>query len=241
MKKLSQWTSLHLLFLLLACAGFACSSHSFQRYRLNINEDKKDAPVVYMALGDSTCLGVGARKDGGYAARILTRIRQARPESQLINLCRAGATANTVLREQTNQKDSVHPTLITLSVGGNDLIRGVEEGAFAEKFEEIVLRLKEFGVPIVVTNLPDISLAPALPASMREDVRRRAIVFNARIGEIAKRHGLLSVDLYGMSREVIPAHPEFFSTDGFHPSDAGYEFWVEMMWPEVKKAIFPAD
>jgi lysophospholipase L1-like esterase len=131
----------------------------------------------------------------------------------------------------------MHPTLITLSIGANDLMKEVEGGEFAERFEEIVLRLKEFGAPIVITNLPDISLAPAMPALIREDMRRRAIIFNARIGEIAKRHGLLSVNLYDMSREIVPAHPEFFSTDGFHPSDAGYEFWMEMMWPEVKKAI----
>lgn len=228
---------MYLLFLTLVCAGCVCPGHSYQRYKLNINEDRKDAPVVYMALGDSTCVGVGARKGGGYAARLLARIRQARPQSQLINLCAAGATTNTLLREQMSQKASMHPTLITLSIGANDLMEEVEGGEFAERFEEIVLRLKEFGAPIVITNLPDISLAPAMPALIREDVRRRAIIFNARIGEVAKRHGLLSVDLYDMSREIVPAHPEFFSTDGFHPSDAGYELWMEMMWPEVEKAL----
>jgi acyl-CoA thioesterase-1 len=207
------------------------------KYKLNIDGDGNDAPVVYMAFGDSTCVGVGARKGGGYAARLLARIRQARPQSQLINLCSAGATTNTLLREQMSQRASMHPTLITLSIGANDLMNEVEVEGFAERFEEIVRQLKEFGAPIVITNLPDISLAPALPTLMREALHRRAIIFNACIGEIAKHHGLMIVDLYEMSREIVPAHPEFFSTDGFHPSDAGYEFWVERMWPEVKKAI----
>lgn len=228
---------MYVLLLTLVCAGRACSGSSYQRYKLNTNEDGKDAPVVYMALGDSTCLGVGAQKGGGYPARLLARIRQARPQSQLLILCTAGATTNTLLHEQMSQKAGMQPTLITLSIGANDLMNEVEEEGFAERFEQIVLRLKEFGAPIVITNLPDISLAPAMPVLVRQDMRRRVIIFNARIGEVANRHGLLPVDLYDMSRKIVPTHPEFYSTDGFHPSDAGYEVWMEKMWPEVKKAI----
>jgi lysophospholipase L1-like esterase len=36
---------------------------------------------------------------------------------------------------------------------------------------------------------------------------------------------------------LIPAHPEFFSSDGFHPSEQGYEFWAVKMWPSLKEAI----
>jgi lysophospholipase L1-like esterase len=68
-------------------------------------------------------------------------------------------------------------------------------------------------------------------------VQARIRVFNGHISEIAKRHELLLVDTYDMSREVIPNHPEFFSPDGFHPSDEGYEYWAKMMWPTVKEAI----
>jgi len=44
-------------------------------------------------------------------------------------------------------------------------------------------------------------------------------------------------DIYTITREQLPAHPEFFSADGFHPSDAGYEMWAEQMWPTLLKMI----
>jgi len=35
-----------------------------------------------------------------------------------------------------------------------------------------------------------------------------------------------------MTRE-LPAHPEYFSGDGFHPSDEGGELWAQQMWPAI--------
>jgi lysophospholipase L1-like esterase len=72
---------------------------------------------------------------------------------------------------------------------------------------------------------------------MREEARRRIELYNQRIAEIAGRYNLLVVDAYSVTHEVIPSHPEFFSEDGFHPSDVGYEYWAKTMWPTVKAAI----
>jgi acyl-CoA thioesterase-1 len=44
-------------------------------------------------------------------------------------------------------------------------------------------------------------------------------------------------DIYTITHEQLPSHPEFFSEDGFHPSDKGYEFWAEQMWPTIALTI----
>ena len=195
-------------------------------------------PVVYVALGDSTGVGVGARKGGGYVARLFERVERARPGSRVHNFCVSGAETGDVLRGQVDRVGRVRPTLVTLGVGINDLTHGVEEAQFARNYEEIVTRLRSLtDAPLVVTNLPDISPAPRVPPFLHEGLRLRIEGFNARIAEVAARHKLILVDAYGMSREVIPHHPEFFSGDGFHPSDAGYEYWAKMMWPAVKEAM----
>ena len=196
------------------------------------------APVVYVAFGDSTGVGVGARKGGGYVARVFERIERVRAGSSVRNFCVSGAETSDVLRGQLTRLDSTRPTLITLGIGINDVSHGVAPEEFARNYEEIVTRLKsKTESPIVVTNIPDISHAPRVPAFLHEQVQQRIRLFNTRIAEIAKRHDLLLVDAYDMSRQVIPNHPEFFSTDGFHPSDEGYEYWAKMMWPAVKEAI----
>ena len=195
------------------------------------------APVAYVAFGDSTGVGVGAR-GGGYVARLFERIERVRAGSSVKNFCVSGAETSDVLRGQLTRLDATRPTLITLGIGINDVSHGIAPEQFARNYEEIITRLKSRSdAPIVVTNIPDISTAPRVPVFLHDQVQARIRVFNERIAEIARRHELLLVDTYDMSREVIPAHPEFFSADGFHPSDEGYEYWAKMMWPTVKEAI----
>jgi lysophospholipase L1-like esterase len=197
------------------------------------------APVTYVAFGDSTGVGVGARKGGGYVARLFERIERARAGSSVKNFCVSGADTTDVLRSQLMRLDATHqPTLITLGIGINDVTHGLTPEQFTRNYEEIVTRIKSrTNAPIVVTNIPDISTAPRVPLFLHDQVQGRIRVFNERLAEIAARHELLLVDTYDMSREVIPKHPEFFSPDGFHPSDEGYEYWAKMMWPTVKSAI----
>jgi lysophospholipase L1-like esterase len=196
------------------------------------------APVVYVAFGDSMGVGVGARRGSGYVARVFERIERVRAGSSLRNFCVSGAETADVLRGQLARLDTTRPSLITLGIGINDVSHGVTPDEFARNYEEIVTRLKsKTDAPIVATNIPDISHAPRVPVFLHEQVRQRIQLFNTHIAEIAERHDVRLVNAYDMSREVIPNHPEFFSPDGFHPSDEGYEYWAKMMWPAVKEAI----
>jgi lysophospholipase L1-like esterase len=194
--------------------------------------------VVYVALGDSTGVGVGAREGGGYVARLFKRIERERPGSKLVNLCVSGATTADVLREQTSRVAAHHPTLITLGIGINDIGRQVPLEQFARNYAEITAQLVAHKQAVlVVSNLPDISAAPVVPVFMRDEAQRRIALFNAKIEEITSRHDLHVADAHSLSREVLHEHPEYFSADGFHPSDAGYEFWAETMWPTIERAI----
>jgi acyl-CoA thioesterase I len=45
------------------------------------------------------------------------------------------------------------------------------------------------------------------------------------------------VDLFAASRQFLPHRPDFFCRDGFHPSDAGYEQWAELMLPLIRPLV----
>ena len=230
------------LLLFVVCAACAQTGTNRKENKSNMSTAEKApvesaAPVAYAALGDSTGVGVGARKGGGYVARLFERIRKERPGSRVTNLCVSGATTEDVLREQLGPAIRSRPTLVTLGIGINDIGHGMTAERFSRNYEQIVRRLKEeTAASVVVTNVPDISLAPVVPAGSREETRRRVTLFNEKIEEVAARYGLAVVDTYSETHKVIPDHPEFFSEDGFHPSDEGYEYWARTMWPAVKRA-----
>jgi lysophospholipase L1-like esterase len=193
-------------------------------------------PIVYVALGDSTGAGVGAR-DGGYVARLFKRLEERRPESKLSNLCVSGSTTADVMRNQLERGVALNPDLVTVGIGINDIGHGLTLEQFSANLDEILSTLKEkTHATIVVTNLPDISSAPRIPNSMRSQYQRQIDEFCKRLEEIANKYGVTIFDIYTITKQELPSHPEYFSADGFHPSDEGYELWATQMWPTLAQA-----
>lgn len=197
----------------------------------------KGGAVVYAAVGDSTGAGFGTGGRGSYVERLFARIEQGRPGSRLVNLSTPLADTGQALRRQVGKALEAGPTLVTVGVGLNDLLQGVPEEQFAENYEEIISRLKGGGAVVIATTLPDVSTAPALSAQPAPDLPARLAGFNRLIESAAGRHGATVVDLYGMTREALRAHPEYFASDGLHPSEAGSEYWAEALWPAVSEAV----
>ena len=195
------------------------------------------SPLVYVAIGDSTGIGVGARNGGGYVDRLFARIEQKRSGSTLINLCAAGATTADAVNKQIPRLADTRANLVTVCVGVNDLVRGGEEKQFAQSYETLVVKLKQSARLVVVANLPDLTSAPAMKEAGGDSLRSQLERFNKVIEEVARRHGVTMVDLYHLSGETIRSHPEFFSSDGLHPSDLGYSHWAEAMWAVVEQVI----
>ncbi len=194
-------------------------------------------PVYYVALGDSTGAGVGA-KNGGYVARVFQQLEQSRSGSRLLNLCVSGATSEDVKRSQLARAIAAKPTLVTLGIGINDLGHGMTIDASGANIDQIVSRLKaETQAVIVISNLPDISPAPRIPPALRPEVRQRIEALNKEIAEIGTRYEVTVFDIYASTHRLLAERPEYFSSDGFHPSDAGYAVWAEQMWPTVAIAI----
>ena len=194
-------------------------------------------PIVYVALGDSTGAGMGAR-EGGYVKRIFARIVERRPQSTLQNLSVSGATTEDLVRGQLARGVAFNPDLVTVGIGINDIGHGLTLEQFSKNYEEILSTLQEkTHARIVVTNIPDVSSAPRIPSVMRGEYQRQIDQFCRRLVEIAERHGVTVFDIYTITKEELPAHPEYFSADGFHPSDEGYELWATQMWPTVARVI----
>ena len=199
--------------------------------------EMKTGPITYVALGDSTGAGIGAA-EGGYVARLQQRILEQRPGSQLFNLCISGATTNEVVRGQLNQAVARNPDLVTVGIGINDISHGLTIDQFAENYERILSTLKEkTQAQIVITNIPNISTAPVVAPSMRDRDHQQMVSFNERLQEIAERNGVTVFDIYTITSRELPSHPEYFSRDGFHPSDKGYELWAVEMWPTRARVI----
>jgi lysophospholipase L1-like esterase len=196
--------------------------------------------VVYVALGDSTVQGIGATSaEATYPSQIATRLRGIYPDARLENLGVAGAVGHEVVAGQLERAVALQPALVTLSVGPNDATGGVPADDYARSIDTILRTLAERTSAVVVVNLlPDLALTPRYAKSpLRKKVVRRALELNAILKRAAAVWDAQLVDLHEASRREVPGHPELFAADGYHPSDAGYARWAEIVWHGIARRL----
>lgn len=193
------------------------------------------APFSYVALGDSLTAGQGAHR--GYVERLYERLAREHPGAVLHNLGSSGATTADVLRLQLPRVAKLRPALVTLSIGTNDLTGGTSVDQVLRNLGTIVQSLRATGAAVVVTNLPAVGLAPAVPPHYRAQLDGLVRSGNVALEALCRRNQAALFDLYALSKTEIPRHPEYFSWDGYHPSDEGYDRWARAMWLVVKDAL----
>src|SRR5206468_12289310 len=70
----------------------------------------RDAPIVYVALGDSTVEGIGAsRPELNYVSRLSARLREVYRHARVENLGVGGATSIDVLARQLDRAVALAP------------------------------------------------------------------------------------------------------------------------------------
>ncbi len=198
------------------------------------------APVHYVALGDSTVEGVGASgPDLNYVSRLHARLRAKYPNARVTNLGVGGATSADVVTAQLERAIKLRPDVVTLSIGPNDITRGIPVARYEQNLEDILGRLRRETAALIVVNLiPDLAVTRRFAKSPRVDlVGRQAVQFNEALTRKGREYGVALVDLYLRSREEVPRQPMLLWRDGYHPSDAGYARWAELMWEGIEPRL----
>jgi len=193
--------------------------------------------ILYVALGDSTVEGVGATsRSRNYVSRLHERLSAAYPAARVTNLGVGGATSADVRARQLDRAIGLRPHLVTLAIGPNDITTRVPLAAYAQNVEAILGRLRRETTAVVVVNLiPDLAVTPRFRGSPHQEaVGRQTIAFNEALERASRAHGAELVNLYSASQREVPLRPELMSADGYHPSDAGYARWAELVWAGVE-------
>jgi lysophospholipase L1-like esterase len=183
----------------------------------------------YMALGDSLVAGYGAvPATQGYVYLLYKEGTFDKVTNTLLsNAGVPGVTSRQVLEHQVPQAiESFLPTVITLTVGGNDLLRilkGANAGQVLSEFQTnftLILQNLRAALPdarIVVSNLytiPQIPGADQVVPVFNQIVAGVASAFNVPVADVYSaflgRHGLLLIERPGAAPDEV------------HPTNAGY-------------------
>lgn len=152
----------------------------------------------YVALGDSFTEGVGdpdpSRPNGlrGWADRVAEVLGADDPDLRYANLAIRGRKLPAILAEQVPAALDLAPDLVTLSGGGNDVLRpSVDIDHLAGALDEAVAMFTGIGARVVLFTLPDTRSNQAFKL-----VRGRVALFNEFVREVADRHDAVLVDVW---------------------------------------------
>jgi acyl-CoA thioesterase I len=187
---------------------------------------------LYVAVGASDAVGVGARRPRREAwPRLLHRHAFGR-QTRFVNLGVSGATVASALVGQVPRAEALAPDVVTVWLVVNDIVAGVPVDAYEARLDELVRRLRRGGTTrVLVGNCPYLDRLPVylmwraagvLPEA--EEANRIVDGYNAAIDRIVTGHHVALVDLRaaGLAARRSGTEPTLIARDGFHPSTSGH-------------------
>ncbi|RCV52721.1 SGNH/GDSL hydrolase family protein [Marinitenerispora sediminis] len=181
--------------------------------------------ISYVALGDSFTEGLndpvpddsGAARGRfrGWADRVAEHLADRVPEVRYANLAVRGKLIRQITAEQLPRAVELHPDLVTLCAGGNDIIRpGGDPDQVAAVFEAAVARLAGTGAAVVVFTGFDTGFQPVM-----RHLRGKVATYNMHVRAIADQYGCAVVDLWSMR---VLQDRRAWSADRLHLSSEGH-------------------
>lgn len=187
-----------------------------------------DEPVTVLALGDSLTQGYGLPEQDGLVPQMQKWLNDQGVEATLINAGVSGdTTAGGAARVEWSLTPEVDAMIVTL--GGNDLLRGIDPAVSRGNLEVILQVAQAKGVEVLLVGL-------TAPGNYGPEYKA---AFDAIYPELSEAYGaLLAPDFFaGLGGGDPAALQRWFQADGIHPNADGVARIVEGLGPSVLALI----
>ncbi len=188
------------------------------------------AEIVIAALGDSLTQGYGLPEEDGFVPQLERWLHaHGASDARLINAGVSGDTsAGGRARIAWTLADAPDALIVTL--GGNDLLRGIDPAATRANLDAILSETAARNLPVLLVAMP-------APGNYGPEYKA---AFDAIYPELAEKHGsLLYPDFLAPlgDRSAPETLRPFMQEDFLHPNAKGVSIIVEAIGPRVLELI----
>lgn len=181
-----------------------------------------------MAIGDSFTEGIGdpePQSPGGHrgwADRVAEVLSETVDDLAYANLAIRGRLLQQIAEEQADAALELGPDLISVSAGGNDIIRpGTDADEVSQRVEDLVVKLRRDNATVVLFTGPDIGMTPVL-----RRVRGKVAIYNENLRAIAQKHDAVIADMWALK---VLSDPRMWAPDRLHFSPIGHNTIAQMV------------
>lgn len=182
----------------------------------------------YVAIGDSFTEGFGDPDPDspgglrGWADRTAEVLATRTEDFAYANLAVRGRLLGRIVDEQIEPAIRLRPDLITISAGGNDVIRpGTDPDAIAARLDPALERLAATGATLVLFTGVDVAFSPVF-----RRIRGKVAIYNELLRGLAAKHGALVADQWGLK---AIQRADFWSEDRLHLNAFGHHEVARMV------------
>lgn len=189
--------------------------------------------LTITALGDSLTQGYGLPQDAGFVPVLEGWLRARGHDVTVINAGVSGdTTAGGLARIAWTLADNPDALIVTL--GGNDLLRGIDPRASRANLTGVLQAAEAAGVPALVAGLP-------APGNYGPDFKRD---FEAMFPEVAAEFGALHYPNFlapmQEKQDAGQSFADLMQDDRIHPNAEGVRLIVERIGPMVEDLLLRA-
>jgi acyl-CoA thioesterase-1 len=194
-------------------------------------EAPPDIPLVgderrVLAFGDSLFTGYGLQPGEGYPERLEGALRAKGINARIANAGLSGDTTAGALQRLAFTLDNQvkPPDLVVISLGGNDMLRGLPAAETRANLDAILTELGKRKIPVLLLGM---LAAPNLGPDY-------AGQFNQIYPALARKHGAALVPFF---LQAVVDKPELRQADHIHPTKQGIEELVAATAVDVARAL----
>ncbi len=181
----------------------------------------------FVAIGDSFTEGIGdpepSLPDGhrGWADRVAEVLARDVDDFAYANLAVRGRLITQIVSEQVDAALELRPDLISISAGGNDVIRpGTDPDVTAARMEEAIAKLSRDRATIVMFTGVDVGFSPVF-----RGIRGKVAIYNENLRAIATKYDCIVADLWSLT-DVQDSR--MWSADRLHLNPLGHHTVARM-------------
>lgn len=197
--------------------------------------------IKYVALGDSYTCGTGAKPEEAWPVLLTNHLKSAGVNITLVaNPARNGWTTQNVIDRELPILEQAQPDFVTLLIGVNDWVQGVDSNTFHKNLVFIIDKVQAQLTnkkKLLLITIPDFGVTPTgAMYSNGRDISKGIDEFNSIIKKEASERGLNCVDIFTETQKMKDT-PELIANDGLHPSAKEYSRWEGLIYPTACKML----
>lgn len=196
--------------------------------------DSSDDTLRIAVLGDSSVTAPGVSGPHEiWVSRVCQRLSEHHHHVVLRSFAVGGSMAHNVLADQADDAIDFAPEVFLVSVGANDVIKGVPIGRFETNLDRLIGKLASTGAVVVQSGIGIMGTIPRLYPPLSNLMSRRARRFDRIHWKVAADHGTSVVDQWSDDARAWRSDRSLWAADLFHVSAAGHARWADTAWRTI--------